>query len=93
MSGYMDLTAEKKQNTALKQMRKEMVEDIWGKEIITEQEEAEQDRDELERDNGGYAFDERYERDISDIKDESKTYNNFPSDEALDYDVNVRERD
>jgi len=43
--------------------------------VITPEEEAEQDKDELEMDS------------------ETKTHNNFPTDEAIEYDINVREKD
>lgn len=46
--------------------------------IITPEEEAEQDKDEQERLSGYF---------------KTKTYNNFPTDEALEFDVKVRERD
>jgi len=139
MSGYMDLIAEKKQNIAMQQMRKEMVEEVWGEpikriakeaiednkrfqkwlkikelvdkmKVITKQEEAEQDIDEQEMDIDNIKFDKKMVDKINKLtyfkdekgeremnfkweKDDAKTYDNpFPKDEALEYDVNVREK-
>jgi len=65
--------------------------------VITKQEEDEQDKDERD-------MDEDFEKEHSqaepeelelrkEMDSEIKTYNNFPTDEALEFDVKVRERD
>jgi len=84
MSAYMELEGIEDIREPVRETALELIERARDKclkeigrdvvKVITKQEEAEQDIDELEMDS------------------ETKTHNNFPTNEALDFDVNVRER-